>query len=196
MIHVKIEGLSLSNLGFVVLLRGDDDPRTLPIFIGGAEAQSIALQLEKVTIPRPMTHDLLKNILDCMECRLKRVVISELVESTFYAVLVMERDGLETEVDARPSDALALAMRCGSPVYVTQKVMNVAGVVLAEQDVAGKEKREAPADGTTKNRTAPLQSVGEQLKEQLEKAVIEERFEEAAKLRDQIKQWEQSHTKN
>ncbi len=196
MIHVKIEGLSLSNMGFVVLLRGEDDPRTLPIFIGGAEAQSIALQLEKVTIPRPMTHDLLKNILDCMECRLKRVVISELVESTFYAVLVMERDGLETEVDARPSDALALAMRCGSPLYVTQKVMNVAGVVLAEPDAAGKDKGDAPADGPAKKKTAPLQSVLEQLKDQLEKAVVEERFEEAAKLRDQIKQWEQSHTKN
>lgn len=196
MIHVKIEGLSLSNMGFVVLLRGVDDPRTLPIFIGGAEAQSIALQLEKVTIPRPMTHDLLKNILDCMECRLKRVVISELVESTFYAVLVMERDGLETEVDARPSDAIALAMRCGSPLYVTQKVMSAAGVILPEQHASDKEEGEPAAGGTARQQTAPLQSVLEQLKEQLEKAVMEERFEEAAKLRDRIKHWEQSRAKN
>ena len=75
MVHVKVAGMSLSNLGFVVLLKGDPDPRTLPIFIGGAEAQSIALWLEQVKIPRPLTHDLFKNVLDCMECRLKRVVI-------------------------------------------------------------------------------------------------------------------------
>ena len=88
MIHVKVAGLSLSNLGFVVLLKGDPDPRTLPIFIGGAEAQSIALWLEKVQIPRPLTHDLFKNVLDCMECRLMRVVIKDVVESTFYACLL------------------------------------------------------------------------------------------------------------
>ena len=79
MIHVKVAGLSLSNMGFVLLLRGEQDPRSLPVFIGGAEAQAIALQLDSVKIPRPLTHDLFKNVLDCLECRLKRVVISDLV---------------------------------------------------------------------------------------------------------------------
>ena len=186
MIHVKIAGLSLSNMGFVVLLKGEQDPRTLPIFIGGAEAQSIALHLEKVKIPRPLTHDLVKNVLDCLECRLKRVVINELVESTFYAVLVLERDGLETEVDARPSDAIALAMRCAAPLYVTQKVMNLAGVVLEDKDGALKEQ-------TGEKSPLSSQSVLEQLKAKLEKAVAQEHYEEAAKLRDQIKQYEQAH---
>lgn len=185
MFHVKIAGLSLSNMGFVVLLRGDQDPRTLPIFIGGAEAQSIALHLEKVNIPRPLTHDLMKNIFDCFECRLKRVVINEIVESTFYAVLVLERDGLETEVDARPSDAIAVALRCSAPIYVTQKVMNLAGVMLDDKEAGLKEQ----GDG---NPPSP-QSVLEQLKARLEKAVALERYEEAAKLRDQIKQYEQAH---
>ncbi len=67
MIHVKVAGLSLSNMGFVVLLKGDQDPRSLPIFIGGSEAQAIALQMDNVKIPRPLTHDLLKNVLDCLE---------------------------------------------------------------------------------------------------------------------------------
>ncbi len=185
MIHVKIAGLSLSNMGFVVLLRGEQDPRTLPIFIGGAEAQSIALHLEKVKIPRPLTHDLMKNVLDCLECRLKRVVINELVETTFYAVLVLERDGLETEVDARPSDAIALAMRCSAPLYVTQKVMTAAGVVLEDKDGVLKELGD-------KKPQAP-KSVLEQLKAKLEKAIAEENYEDAAKLRDQIKQYEQAH---
>jgi bifunctional DNase/RNase len=194
MIHVKIAGLSLSNMGFVVLLRGEEDPRTVPIFIGGSEAQSIALQIDKVKIPRPLTHDLFKNVLDCMECRLKRVVINELVESTFYAVLVLERDGLETEVDARPSDAIALGMRCSAPLYVTQKVMNVAGVVLEDKD--GVPKEEGKAAPGAKPKPAPVASVIDQLKAKLEKAVSQERYEDAAKLRDQILHLEQSHGKN
>jgi bifunctional DNase/RNase len=194
MIHVKIAGLSLSNMGFVVLLRGEEDPRTVPIFIGGSEAQSIALQIDKVKIPRPLTHDLFKNVLDCLECRLKRVVINELVESTFYAVLVLERDGLETEVDARPSDAIALGMRCSAPLYVTQKVMTAAGVVLEDKNALPKEEgKDAPG---AKPKPAPVSSVIDQLKAKLEKAVVQERYEDAAKLRDQILHLEQSHGKN
>lgn len=194
MIHVKIAGLSLSNMGFVVLLRGEDDPRTLPIFIGGAEAQSIALQMDKVKIPRPLTHDLFKNVLDCLECRLKRVVINELVESTFYAVLVLERDGLETEVDARPSDAIAMGMRCSAPLYVTQKVMNSAGVVLEDKDGVLKEQGKNATEAKIK--PVPVTTVIDQLKAKLEKAIGDERYEDAAKLRDQIAHLEQSHGKN
>ena len=193
MIHVKVAGLSLSNMGFVVLLKGIQDPRTLPIFIGGAEAQAIALQLDGVRIPRPLTHDLFKNVLDCLECRLKRVVINEIVESTFYAVLVLERDGLETEVDARPSDAVALAMRCAAPLYVTQKVMNAAGVVVEDKEGALKGQGEG-APGA-KTRQAPA-SVMEQLQVRLDKAVAEERYEDAAKLRDQIAHLKQPNGKN
>jgi uncharacterized protein len=194
MIHVKVAGLSLSNMGFVVLLKGDQDPRSLPIFIGGSEAQAIALQIDNVKIPRPLTHDLLKNVLDCLECRLKRVVINELVESTFYAVLVLERDGLETEVDARPSDAIALGMRCGAPLYVTQKVMNSAGVVLEDKD--GILKEQGKKGSAEKDNKASPTTVLEQLKAKMEKAVTEERYEDAAKLRDQIAHIEQSHGKN
>jgi len=188
MIHVKVAGLSLSNMGFVVLLKGEQDPRSLPIFIGGSEAQSIALQIDNVKIPRPLTHDLFKNVLDCLECRLKRVVISDLQESTFYAVLVIERDGIETEVDARPSDAVALGMRCGAPLYVTEKVMNSSGVLL--------ETKEGPVKEPPAKDNAARGTILEQLKAKMEKAVKEERYEDAAKLRDQIAHIEQAHGKN
>jgi len=194
MIHVKVSGLSLSNMGFVVLLKGEEGGRTLPIFIGGSEAQAIALQIDNVKIPRPLTHDLFKNVLDCLECRLKRVVISELVESTYYAVLVLERDGLETEVDARPSDAIALGMRCGAPLYVTQKVMNSAGVVLEDKDGILKEQGKATPEA--KETPVSPTTVLEQLKAKMAKAISQERYEDAAKLRDQISHIEQSHGKN
>lgn len=184
----------MSNMGFVVLLRGEKDARTVPIFIGAAEAQSIALHIEKVKIPRPLTHDLFKNVLDCMECRLKRVVINDLVESTFYAVLVLERDGLETEVDARPSDAVALAMRCAAPLFVTQKVMNAAGVLLEEKE--GEDESEGQAESGPKAKTIKTIPVLDQLKARLETAISEERYEDAAKLRDQIAHLEQPHGKN
>ncbi len=185
MLHVKVAGLSLANLGFVVLLRGEQDPRTLPIFIGGAEAQSILIHLEHVEIPRPLTHDLLKMVLDCMECRLKRVVISDLVDSTFYALLVVERDGVETEIDARPSDAVALALRCAAPIYVVKKVIEQAGLLL-ETAETGPAKKGVDGQGSALT----------QLKSQLEMAITQERYEDAARLRDEIKKWEQGHGKN
>jgi bifunctional DNase/RNase len=185
MIHVKVAGLSLSNLGFVVLLRGEQDTRTLPIFIGGAEAQSILIHMDHLEIPRPLTHDLLKTILDCMECRLKRVVINNLMESTFYAVLVIEHDGVETEIDSRPSDAVALALRCAAPIYVVKKVMDQAGIVLKDKDSDQAQKGgEDPASGLTN------------LKAQLERAIHQERYEDAARLRDEIKKLEHGHGEN
>jgi hypothetical protein len=193
MIHVKVAGLSLSNLGFVVLLKGDPDPRTLPIFIGGAEAQSIALWLEKVQIPRPLTHDLFKNVLDCMESRLMRVVIKDVVDNTYFAVLVLEHDGVETEIDARPSDAIALGLRCSSPLYVTAQVMNKAGVVI-EEEKAGDQKTSGKAQAGESPK--PKGSALEQLKAKQEKAIAKEDYEEAAKLRDEIKRYEQAHGKN
>lgn len=192
MILVKIRGLSVSNVGgCVVLLKGDQDARTLPIFIGFPEAQAIAMRIENVETPRPLTHDLLKNLLDCMEWRLKRVVVNDLVEGTFYAVLVAEREGSETEVDCRPSDAIALAVRCGAPIYVAKKVMEQAGVEV-EGDESAPSKPEAPSTGAAAERESGLS----QLKAQLDQAVRQERYEDAARLRDAIKKLDDSHAKN
>ncbi len=188
MIQVKVEQLFLSNVGFVVILKGEADPRSLPVFIGPAEAQAIAIPMGGVKVPRPLTHDLLKNILDQQECRLKRVEVCDLREGTFFGKLVLERDGVEFPMDSRPSDAIALALRFGAPMYVHESVMGEAGQVIHGQQVEGAP---AAAEGK-KAELTPL----DQIKRQLEKAIREERYEDAARLRDEIKRLENPHAHN
>lgn len=174
MIPVVVKHVFMSNMGFCVLLRGPGDPRTLPIFVGAPEAQAISLVLEKIAVPRPMTHDLFKQVLDNLECRMKRVEICDLRDNTFYASLILEVNGLESRVDSRPSDAIALALRCAAPLYVAKAVMETAGVELKEET-----GEPAPAP-------KPL-SVTEALKQQIAKAVEEERYEDAARLQKELK---------
>lgn len=190
MIPVKVDQLFLSNLGFVVLLKSANDERALPIFIGAAEAQAIAIQVNEVKVPRPLTHDLLKNLLDFLECRLKRVEIVRIEEGTFYAVLVLERDARDVRVDCRPSDAIAVALRAGAPLFVAEAVM----------DEAGRIPEVAPAEGdpgaVTDPKTRPRLTPREQLERQLKKAIKDERYEDAARLRDEIAHLEEKHTSN
>lgn len=186
MIPVKVDQLFISNMGFVVLLKGLEDNRVLQIFIGAAEAQAIAIHLNAVEIPRPLTHDLLKNLLDYFESRLIRVEICDLREGTFFAKLVLERSGIETEVDSRPSDAIALALRCAAPVFVAEKVMDEAGRILEEQPAGEEGKAEAKPSAKP---VSPL----EKLRADLDNAVKEERYEDAARIRDEIKRLESLH---
>lgn len=180
-------------MGFVVLLKSMEDDRSLPIFIGAAEAQAIALKLNKVRIPRPLTHDLFKNVLDYLECRLLRVEVCDLKEGTFYARLILGRDGQEMSMDARPSDAIALALRFDAPVAVDRRVMDEAGRVFTEEDTqpkqASPESKEPPPE---KQQLTPLQ----QLEAELAKAVKQERYEDAAKLRDKINDLKNTYTDN
>ena len=188
MIPVKVDQLFLSNLGFVVLLKSTEDERTLPIFIGAAEAQAIALQVNDVKVPRPLTHDLLKNLLDFVECRLKRIEIITISEGTFYAALVLERDEDEVRLDCRPSDAIALALRVGAPMAVADAVMSEAGRI---PDSSEEESSVAP-EPTTRPRLTPQQL----LERQLKKAIKDERYEDAARLRDELKHIEDTHASN
>jgi hypothetical protein len=177
MIQVNVAQVSFSDImGFVVLLKGVADHRTLPILIGAPEAQAIAMILEKVQAPRPLTHDLFKTVLDELGCRLKRIEVVDLRDNTFFARLILESGGVELAVDARPSDAVALSLRCGSPVYVAASVMDSAGVVFPD------EKAKDAAGETGDPKAARLES----LRKQIEKAVEDERYEDAAKLRDEI----------
>lgn len=190
MIPVKVDQLFFSNMGFVVLLKSEEDKRSLPIFIGAVEARAIALQINKVKVPRPLTHDLMKNILDYLECRLKRIEVCDLKEGTFYARLILERNGDEIEMDSRPSDAIALALRNTAPIYVDERVMDEAGSVFDEIESI---KAESSSDEKGKGKEeSPLES----LKKRLETAVQEERYEDAAKLRDEIKRLKESNTEN
>jgi uncharacterized protein len=185
MILVNSINISLSNMGFVVFLRGGTDKRTLPIFIGAPEAQAIALYLDHAAVPRPLTHDLLKTVMDNLECRMKRAEICALRENTFFAKLIMEWNGVESEIDARPSDVIALALRCTAPIYVAEEVMEAAGVSI----------NEATGDETSPNAEAPSRQLtpAEALKKKLAKAVAEERYEDAAALRDELKKLSQTN---
>ena len=185
MILVHVMHVSLSNMGFVVFLRNGTDKRTLPIFIGAPEAQAIALHLNRVAVPRPLTHDLLKTIMDNLECRMMRVEICALRENTFFAKLLLEWNGVESEIDARPSDAIALALRFTAPIYVAEDVMEAAGVHL----------NETAGDGTPPNAEPPHPRLApaEALKQKLAKAVAEERYEDAATLRDELKKLSQTN---
>ena len=193
MIPARVEQLFLSNMGFVVLLKGEADERSLPIFIGAAEAQAIALWINKIHVPRPLTHDLFKNVLDCLEARLVRIVVTDLKEGTFYAKLILAQNRSELEMDARPSDAIALALRADCPIFVDEKVMDEAGRVFEENRDGLIEK---PVPGGTAGSTSVSLTPIEALEKDLQKAVDEERYEDAAKLRDRIKHLKESHTKN
>ena len=124
-VEMKIRGLMMdpvTNMPIVVLKDVSGDT-VLPIWVGVYEANAIALEIEKVTTPRPMTHDLIKNVLVGLNTHVHKVVVSELRDDTFYAVIWMERDGHVISIDSRPSDALALALRLDCPIYVEEEVL-------------------------------------------------------------------------
>lgn len=201
MIPVKVVNVSISNVGFMVLLSGAQDEQTLPIFIGVSEAQAIAMELNETVNPRPMTHDLMRNLLEHLGHKLIRVIINSLNEGTFYARLVVEGQGEEVNVDARPSDAIALALRCTAPIFVDEDVMKEAGVVVEEEadetEVEEQERDEGGEEEFASGAGKKQQGVGGavsgdklgQMKKKLQQAVNDERYEEAAKLRDQIEQY-------
>src|SRR5262245_52035744 len=128
-VEMKIKGLMLDPVSDmpIVILRKPDGDAVLPIWIGVVEANVIAQQLEKIVPPRPQTHDLLCSILDTFHARVQRVVITDLRDSTYYAVLYLERNGEIFEIDARPSDAMVLALRAKAPIFVEEAVLEASG---------------------------------------------------------------------
>ncbi|HVP55132.1 MAG TPA: bifunctional nuclease family protein [Candidatus Eisenbacteria bacterium] len=126
-VEMKIRGLMMdpaTNMP-IVILKETDTETVLPIWVGMYEANAIALEIEKVSTPRPMTHDLLKNLLIGLETTVRKVVVTELRDDTFYAVIWLERSGEIISIDSRPSDALALALRMDCPIYVEDEVLKV-----------------------------------------------------------------------
>jgi hypothetical protein len=141
-IEMKIRGLVMdpvTNMP-IVILRDVNGASVLPIWVGIYEANAIALEIEKVTTPRPMTHDLLKNLLQGLETHVQKVVVSELKEDTFYALIWLEREGQVMSVDSRPSDALALALRMDCPIYVEEEVLKNSKVVGGTAEKATNEE--------------------------------------------------------
>ena len=179
MIRVEVTNAFVTGSGteFLVLLKSAADDRVLPISIGRLEAQSIAIKLNNVEFPRPLTHDLFKNTLDAIGCSLGRVEITDLRDDTYYSRLIVEMHGILFEIDSRPSDAIALALRFGAPVYVEEKVFDLAGVVFSAQ-----EQEKADEAGTREEPSSVLS-----LQWRLDAAIKNERYEDAARLRDDIK---------
>jgi hypothetical protein len=131
MIEVKIDSIrvSLMSQHRVVVLKDVDTDRYLPIWIGPFEADAITIQLQGVQVARPLTHDLLKSIIDEMGATISHVMVSELKNDTFFARIVMDVNGQSMEIDARPSDAIALAVRANAPLFVAEEVMSAASIV-------------------------------------------------------------------
>jgi bifunctional DNase/RNase len=135
-IEMKIRGLMMDPVTNVpiVILKGLDGNTLLPIWVGVYEANAIALEIEKITTPRPMTHDLIKNVLHGLDCSVHKVVVNQLKDDTFYAVIWLEREGKLICVDSRPSDALALALRTDSPIFVDEEVINNSKATSSRQE--------------------------------------------------------------
>jgi len=151
MIEMTIDSIrvSLMNYQRVVILKEKMSERYLPIWIGPAEADAIAVRLQGVTVPRPLTHDLLRTIIDALGASIDFIIVSDLKNDTFYAKLILNIDGGKMEIDSRPSDALALAVRAEVPIYAEETVLDKAGIILdketgkpvAQEMGEGKEKK-------------------------------------------------------
>lgn len=186
---VDILGLSTnpaSGGAYALILREVHGSRRLPIIIGAAEAQSIALEMEGIKPPRPLTHDLMKNIIAAFGGELTDIVIDDLRDGTFYAKLNIDSQ----QIDSRPSDAIALAVRYGAQIYVAANVMDEAAFVPdeEEEELQGPASKQQPTP-KPKQQTAKMTKL-EQLHQQLKEAIDKENYEKASVLRDEIRKLE------
>jgi bifunctional DNase/RNase len=198
LIKLTIKGISYSQTqtgAYALVLSEMEGSRTLPIIIGAFEAQSIAIALEKeIRPPRPLTHDLFKTFSDRFSIEIKEVIIHKLVDGVFFSSLICQKDGVEEVIDARTSDAIAIAVRFQAPIFTYENILDKAGVFLKIEDELGlndlSETEEISSEGEDllKVDTTSLDSklsVSE-LNNQLDKAIADENYELAAKIRDEI----------
>ena len=196
--RVDIIGLSTSpsSGGAYALVLGEvEGNRRLPIIIGAFEAQAIALELEKIQPPRPMTHDLLRDTFEAVDVEVSEVVIDELREGTFFAKIRYRHNGEEQQLDSRPSDAVALAVRVDAPIFVAPAVLDEAGIIAEdESDISSLAEQAEEPSGTEEEDMGGTEL--EKMQKKLEKAVEEEDYERAAELRDEIQRLEQEQQQN
>ncbi len=204
LVRLKIKGISYSqtqNGAYALILNEVEGDRKLPIVIGAFEAQSIAIALEKeIKPPRPLTHDLFKNFSDRFDIVIKQVIIHKLVDGVFYSSIICERDGIEEIIDARTSDAIALALRFNAPIFTYKTILDKAGIFLK---FSSKDKESDDTSGDSimvdeilqEGETVHIESgtsdgytelTIDELEKELAKAVTNEDYEKAAKLRDEI----------
>ena len=196
LIKLTIKGISYSQTqtgAYALVLSELDGNRTLPIIIGAFEAQSIAIALEKeIRPPRPLTHDLFKTFADRYLINIKQVIIHKLVDGVFFSSLISEKNGVEEIIDARTSDAIAIAVRFDAPIYTYETILDKAGIYLKVEEELSLD---APKLGTDDLMSEIISETSEEVEEkkslkelykELEAAVANENYELAAKIRDEI----------
>ena len=173
MISVRVQGITADpgTNQFLMLLLDEKENRILPIVIGQFEAQSIAWNLQGISMHRPLTHDLFTSFLETTNYEVTKILINDLKENTFYAKIVLKNNSNQLDIDSRPSDAVAIALRAKAPIFVTTDVMNKAAVKINPESQKGLDELVV-------------------LNDKLKKAIEEENYEEAAKIRDQINELE------
>lgn len=193
-IKLEIVGLSYSQTqsgAYALVLGESGGKRRLPIIIGGFEAQAIAIELEKMTPSRPLTHDLFKSFCQRFNVEIKEVLIYNLVEGIFYAKIICAGDDKSAEIDARTSDAIALAVRFNCPIYSYEFIMSSAGIILDDENEKSSPAEESGEEVSIDDLTAPVDyakySIGE-LEKQLNEALAKEDYELASRLRDELQQ--------
>ncbi len=188
-IKLEIAGLSYSQTqsgAYALVLSECIGKRRLPIIIGGFEAQAIAIELEKMTPSRPLTHDLFKNFAELFKINLSEVIIYNLVEGIFFAKLICEHNGKEIEIDSRTSDAIALAVRFECPIYTYEFVLSSAGIIL-DDDEDESETDSSPEIKLEEITQSPVERMTlKELKTKLKDAINNEDYEAASSLRDEI----------
>jgi len=187
-IRLEIIGMSYSQSqsGAYALILGErDGKRRLPIIIGGFEAQSIAIELEKIKTPRPLTHDLFKTFAESFNIVITEVIINKFQEGVFYAILVCSDGSTELEIDSRTSDAIALGLRFNCPIFTYESIMNAAGILM-EEDQENSKSDEPLQDIPSSEESSFSDYSREELNQMLQSAVENEEYEKASRIRDEL----------
>ncbi|GAB3534824.1 bifunctional nuclease family protein [Pontibacter brevis] len=193
-IQLEILGLSSSQSqtgSFALVLGEREGNRRLPIIIGMFEAQSIAIQIEKINPNRPLTHDLFKTFAEQMDVTITEILISDLKEGVFYSKIMCTDGTKEFELDSRPSDAIAIGLRFGVPIYTVESVLSEAGIILSDLEEDEDENEEMTIKSTSASTSSgskePLnQTSVDELNKMLNEALEKEDYERAAKIRDEL----------
>jgi uncharacterized protein len=201
LVPAEVWTVAKADQGNAVLVRPLGLDVAVPIFIAPLEAQSILIGLGSVKMPRPLTHDLFITVLESLESSVNRVEITALKEGTYYAKLILDSSGSEIAVDARPSDCLALAVRVKCPIYIDEAVVDEAGISVKMVEEKNRELKQGEVAGEQSNEESETPTVTEvvpaaqedemsSLRKLLQAAIDEENYEEAARLRDKIREIE------
>ncbi len=189
-IKLSILGISFSQVqagAYALIFAEENGIRRLPVVIGTPEAQSIAIIMENLTPPRPLSHDLVSNIFTSLDIILKEVFIYKFEDGAFFAELLLEQEGKELRIDSRTSDAVAIALRTKSPIYTTEEIMKNMAIVFDEKEILDTDFKKGETTEEPEEKKDNIFKISiDTLKERLDEAVAEENYELATKIRDEI----------